>query len=100
LHEVSRLKFLGPDHGHEQIDEQQQGNDAHDEVFHNGLLQFLAEADVKAAHGKEADDDSDEDQIIHKLLVTNPALWSCPLSARAGPDMILVFCMWTRSAAA
>ena len=31
---VMSLEFLRPDHGHEQVDEQQQGNDADDDGFH------------------------------------------------------------------
>jgi len=64
LHSASS-KFLGPNHGHEQINEEQQGNDAHDEVFHGVLLQFFAEANVKGADEEERDDNSNEDYVTH-----------------------------------
>src|ERR1035441_1408219 len=47
------LEFLGPKHGHEQVSEQQQGDHAHNEVFHKLLLQLLAEADIQAADHEE-----------------------------------------------
>ena len=59
------LKFFRPNHGHERIDEQEQGNDAHDEVSHGVLLQFFAEANVKSGDDEEHDDDSDEEQVTH-----------------------------------
>jgi hypothetical protein len=31
----SSLKLFGPDHGDEQVDEQQQGDDSNDEIPHN-----------------------------------------------------------------
>jgi hypothetical protein len=68
LHGVS-LKFFRPDHGREQIDEQQEGDDAHDEVFHGVLLQFFAEANIIAAADKERDHDCDEDYVIHGRTV-------------------------------
>jgi hypothetical protein len=37
---VVSLEFLRPDHGHEQIGEQQQGNDPHNQVFHRFLTFF------------------------------------------------------------
>ena len=47
------LEFLGPEHGHEQVSEQQQGNYAHNQVFHKFLLQLLAEADIQVADHEE-----------------------------------------------
>jgi hypothetical protein len=60
------LEFLRPEHGHQQVNEQQQGDHAHDKVFHRLLLKVLAEADVKGAHEKEREGDSNEDQVTHK----------------------------------
>jgi hypothetical protein len=54
-------KFLGPNHGHEQIDEEQQGDDPDNDGFHCVLLELFAEADVKAAHDEKPNDDADED---------------------------------------
>ena len=53
------LEFLGPEHGHEQVSEQQQGDHAHNEVFHKFLLQLLAEADIQAADHEEQHNNSD-----------------------------------------
>jgi hypothetical protein len=55
------LEFVRADHGHEQIDEEQQGDDPDTDGFHCVLLEFLAEADVKAAHNEKPNDDADED---------------------------------------
>jgi hypothetical protein len=64
LHTCSS-EFFRPNHGHEQIDEQQQRDDAHNDSFHAVLLKFLAEADVKTAYGKKQNDDSEEDEVVH-----------------------------------
>jgi hypothetical protein len=55
------LEFFRPDHGHEQIDEQQESDDPDNDCFHWIRLKLLAEAGVKAAHDKKHDDNSDED---------------------------------------
>jgi hypothetical protein len=55
------LEFLRPNHGHEEVDEQQQRDDSGDDVFHSVLLQFFAKTDVKSAHNKEGNNDADED---------------------------------------
>jgi len=60
------LEFFGPNHGHKQIGEKQQRDDADNDCFHLFLLQFLAESDVKAAHDKKQNDDSGEDEIAHR----------------------------------
>jgi hypothetical protein len=54
-------EFVGPNHGHKQVDEEQQGDDAYDNRFHCVLLQVAAEANVKSAYHKKQDDYSDED---------------------------------------
>ena len=59
------LEFLRPEHGHEQVSEQQQGDHAHNEVFHKFLLQLLAEADIQTADHEEQHRDSDIDEISH-----------------------------------
>ena len=59
------LEFLRPEHGHEQVSEQQQGGHAHNEVFHRLLLQLLAEADIHAADHEEQHRDTYIDEIIH-----------------------------------
>jgi hypothetical protein len=58
-------EFLRPDHGHEQIDEKQQGDDPDNDRFHCVLLDLFAEADVKTAHDKKPNDDADEDEVAH-----------------------------------
>jgi hypothetical protein len=60
------LEFFRPNHGHEQIDEQQQRDDPDNDGFHCVLLKFLTEADVKAAHDKKQNDDSGEDEVVHR----------------------------------
>jgi len=87
LHEETRLKLLGPSHGHEQIDEQQQGDAAHDEVFHGVLLQFFTEANVKPADDEERDDNADEDQVNHTVSPArslNPAAAAMREGRRTG----------------
>jgi hypothetical protein len=62
------LELLRPDHGHEQVDEQQQGNEGDNHGFHWVLLQLLAEADVKGAHEKEPKGNSNIDQVTHRAV--------------------------------
>jgi hypothetical protein len=59
------LEFLWPQHGHEQVGEQQQGDYAHNQVFHRFLLELLAEADIQAANHEEQHRDTDIDEISH-----------------------------------
>jgi hypothetical protein len=61
-------EFLGPKHGHEQVDEQQQGDNTRDDSFHRFLLEFFAKPGVKAADDKKAGDDANKNQIIHRIL--------------------------------
>jgi hypothetical protein len=67
MHDKSS-EFLGPNHGHEQVDEQQQSNDARDDGFHRVLLEFFAKPGVKAADDEEAGDNADKNQITHKTF--------------------------------
>jgi hypothetical protein len=60
------LEFFRPNHGHKQISEQQQRDDADNDGFHLSLLQFLAESHVKAAYDKKQNDDSGEDEVAHR----------------------------------
>jgi hypothetical protein len=53
-------EFFGPNHCHEQIDEQQQRDDADGDCFHFLLLQLLAKTHVQRAHDKKGDGDSDK----------------------------------------
>jgi hypothetical protein len=43
---MGSLKFFRPNHGHEQIDKEQQGNDSNDDVPHRYLLEFIAKTDI------------------------------------------------------
>ena len=56
-------------HRHEQIGEKHQRDDANDDRFHSNLLEFLAKADVKSAYDKKRNNDSTEDQIIHRIVI-------------------------------
>jgi hypothetical protein len=62
------LEFFGADHGHKQIDEEQQGDDPDNDGFHCVLLELFAEANVKAAHDKEPNDDAGEDKVAHSVI--------------------------------
>jgi hypothetical protein len=64
LHDQS-LEFFRPNHGREQICEEQERNNPDDECFHLVLLQFLAKADVKCGHNEEEDYGSDENDVGH-----------------------------------
>jgi hypothetical protein len=59
------LEFFRPNHGHEQIREEQECDDPDDECFHLGVLQPLAKADVKCGHNEEEDDGSAENDVGH-----------------------------------
>jgi len=59
LHWLS-LKFFGPNHGQEQVGEQQQRDDANDDCAHIAL-KLVAEAHIKRAHHEEQDYGSGED---------------------------------------
>jgi hypothetical protein len=80
MHDDS-LKFLGPKHGHEQVNEQQYGNNTRDNGFHRCLLEFFAKPGVEAADNEEAGNDANENQITHKTFPSihttffPPALW-------------------------
>jgi len=62
---IHSLEFFGPDHGHEQINEKAESDDADNECFHKKVLESVAEQHVKRAQNKEGDGYCDEDQIIH-----------------------------------
>jgi len=64
---VAASEFLGPDHGHEQVNEQQQGHKPHNQVFHRFSLHSLAESDIQPANHEEQHDNSDIDEIHHKF---------------------------------
>jgi hypothetical protein len=75
------LEFLRPKHGHEQVSEQQQGNHAHNKVFHRLLLQLLAAADIQTADHEEQHSNSDIDEISHTrftLLIKANSIHAMP----------------------
>jgi hypothetical protein len=59
LHARSSELFRA-NHGHEQIDEQQERDDADNHAFHRVLLELFAEPDVEGADEKECDYNSNE----------------------------------------
>jgi len=67
LHSHFSSEFFRTDHGHEQIDEEQQGYDRDNDGFHCVLLEFFAETYVKAANDKKSNDDTDEDYVAHRF---------------------------------
>jgi hypothetical protein len=58
-------EFLGPDHGHEEIDEQGQCNQSDSERSHGRLLQLPAELDVQPADGEERHHHRDVNEVVH-----------------------------------
>jgi hypothetical protein len=63
------LKLFWPDHGHEQINEQQQGNDAHHNILHRSLLvQSPAKADKSAANDEKQYGCPNKNQVTHNTL--------------------------------
>jgi len=64
---IDSSEFLRANHSHEQVDEQQKGNDAHDKGFHIAFLEFFAKTDVETAQGKKCHDNADEYQVTHKI---------------------------------
>jgi hypothetical protein len=54
------LKSFRADHGHEQVDEEQQGNDADNDGFH-GCLKLIAETHVESANDEKHDHNADKD---------------------------------------
>ena len=66
------LKFLGPNHRHEEVNEEQQRNDADDDGFHVSLLKDVAKAHVERAHDKKQNHDSGEDEVVHKVRMCAP----------------------------
>jgi hypothetical protein len=47
------LEFFGPNHRHEEVDEEQQRDDRDDDCFHGILLKPVAKAHVKGAHDEK-----------------------------------------------
>ncbi len=59
-------EFFRVDHGHQEVADEQEGDDADDEGFHgDGELERAAEAGVERADGEEGDGHGDEQQIGH-----------------------------------
>jgi hypothetical protein len=63
---MSVLEFFRPNHGHEQINKEQQCDDADDYRFHLSPLQLLAKAHVERVHEKKGNDNHDENEVAHK----------------------------------
>jgi hypothetical protein len=59
------LEFFGPNHGHKEVDEEQQGDNRDDNCFHGVPLKPVAEAHVKSAHDEKQHDDSNEEEVAH-----------------------------------
>jgi hypothetical protein len=59
------LEFLRPDHGDEQVDQEQKGNDSHDEGCHKfeTFLQSLAPGGVRDADDEKEQRRADIDQV-------------------------------------
>ena len=59
------LEFFRPDHGHEQINKQQEGDNADDDGFHLYSYSFSQSSVYSAPATKNADHYSYEDQVTH-----------------------------------
>jgi hypothetical protein len=59
-------ELLRPEHGHKEVNKQQETDEAHDKVLHRCLLQLLAEPEVERADREEGERDPDEDQVTHR----------------------------------
>jgi hypothetical protein len=64
------LEFFRPNHGHQQINKEQQCDDADDGRFHFALLELLAKTHVKRAHDKKDNDDPDKNEVAHILRMS------------------------------
>jgi hypothetical protein len=61
-------ELLRADHGHEEIEEEEEGDEPDEDGFHGDrgrVLEFLAEADVEAAENEERDDDAEIEEVTH-----------------------------------
>jgi hypothetical protein len=67
---MSILEFFRANHGHQQINKEQQRDDADDCRFHFVLLQLVAKTHVQSAHDKKGDNDSDENEVAHTASLT------------------------------
>jgi len=62
------LKFFRPDHGHDEIHAEREGNDSENDVFHkNFRLKFFAADRVKRERGEKHDDNSDVNDVQHNF---------------------------------
>jgi hypothetical protein len=59
------LEFLGPNHGYEEVDEEQQRDDRDDDCFHGVLLEPVAKEHVESAHDEKHDDGANEEEVAH-----------------------------------
>jgi hypothetical protein len=67
---MAMLELFGANHGHQQINKEQQRDDADDYRFHFVLLKLLAKTHVQSAHDKERDHGPDENEVAHTASLT------------------------------
>jgi len=67
------LEFLRPDHGREEVDEEQHCDAADEDGFHGrgwrAGLEFFAEADIETAGDEEADEGGQVHEVSHEEKV-------------------------------
>jgi hypothetical protein len=77
------LEFFRAKHGHEKVNEEGEGDEADEGVFHGGRgLESFAEPDVETAEGKKCGERSDVDEIVH----AGGATVAADMVTSPGPD--------------
>jgi hypothetical protein len=60
------LEFFRPDHGHEEVEEQKQGDEADDDGFHGGgRLEGFAAVGVRTADDEKGQKGGEADEVVH-----------------------------------
>src|SRR5277367_4566620 len=68
------LKFFRPDHGHNEIHAEREGNDSENDIFHkNFRLKFFAADRIKREGGKKQDRSADVDHVQHNFPINSAA---------------------------
>jgi len=74
---VGRLKLFRAEHGGDEIDEEGEGDEADDDVFHGGCsVEFFAKNGVGGAEREEGECGADEKKIlqVHGLIMPDGGL--------------------------
>jgi hypothetical protein len=66
-----RSEFFRANHGHEQVDDESQSDDADDAIFQVHGLELSTGVGVKNAQGKESQADQNEDGVLQAVLLSS-----------------------------